>query len=98
MAKFVPIFLLTILFITTKSCWASSILVPISVYLFQLISIVNDSTLYFDEIEFIYTLPLIIQVLIILYLIRIKLSIYLEAVDLKKEMEEKMSKSQNIKY
>lgn len=90
MAKFVPIFLLSILFLTNKNWWAPAILVPISVYLFQLISVVNDSAEYFDEIEFIYTLPILVPVVIALFFIRHKISIYIQATDLKKEMDDKM--------
>lgn len=90
MAKFVPLLLLSILFLTNKNWWAPAILVPISVYLFQLVSIVNDSAEYFDEIEFIYTLPILVPVVVVLIFIRHKISIYIQATDLKKEMDDKM--------
>ena len=90
MAKFVPLFLLSILFLTNKNWWAPTLLVPISVYLFQLISVLNDSAEYFDEIEFIYTLPILAPVVIGLFFIRHKISIYIKATDLKKEMDDKM--------
>lgn len=70
MAKFVPLLLLSILFLTNKNWWAPAILVPISVYLFQLVSIVNDSAEYFDEIEFIYTLPILVPVVVVLIFIK----------------------------
>jgi len=89
-AKFVPLFLLSILFLTNKNWWAPAILVPISVYLFQLVSVLNDSVEYFDEIEFIYTLPILVPVAVGLFFIRHKISIYIKATDLKKEMDIKM--------
>jgi len=91
-AKFVPFFLLTILYVTNKSWWAPAILVPITVYLFQLISVVNDNAEVFDELEFIYTTPILIPVLATLYFIKTKIEIYIEAIDLKKEMDTKMKK------
>ena len=91
-AKFVPLFLLTILYLTNKNWWAPAILVPISVYLFQLISVINDESEFFDELEFIYTTPILIPVLVVLFIIKSKLGIYIEAVDLKKEMDIKMEK------
>lgn len=89
-AKFVPLLLLIIWFITNKYWWAHSLSIPISVYLFQLISIINDSEKYYDEVEFIYAVPITVVVVVILYFIRSKISIYIQAVDLKKEMDENM--------
>lgn len=89
-AKFVPFFLLSILFITNKNWWAPAILIPISVYLFQLISVINDSREFIDDIEFIYTTPILVPILVILFFIRSKISIYIQAIDLKKEMDLKM--------
>ncbi len=89
-AKFVPLLLLIIWFITNKHWWVHALSIPISVYLFQLISIINDSEKYYDEVEFIYAVPITVVVVVILYFIRSKISIYIQAVDLKKEMDENM--------
>ncbi|MDO9276662.1 MAG: hypothetical protein Q7T92_14110 [Lutibacter sp.] len=77
-------------FITNKTWWAHSIIVPISVYSFQLISVINESANYIDEVEFIYTTPFLVLIVVILYFVRSKISIYIQAVDLKKEMDENM--------
>lgn len=90
LGKFVPLLLLTIWFITNKHWWVHSLIIPISVYLFQLISVINDSEAYVDEVEFIYTVPIAVIIMTILYFIRSKMSIYIHAVDLKKEMDENM--------
>jgi hypothetical protein len=89
-SKFAPLLLLLIWFATNKHWWVHILIVPISVYLFQLFSVVNDSTSFVDEFEFIYTLPFLLAIMLILYGIRYKLSIYVKAVDLKKEMDKKM--------
>lgn len=89
-SKFVPLLLLFIWFITNRQWWVHSLIIPITVYLFQLISVVNDSENYIDEVEFIYTVPFLVVILVILYFIRSKISIYIQAVDLKKEMDENM--------
>lgn len=89
-SKFVPLLLLFVWFITNKTWWVHALIIPISVYLFQLISVVNDSEIYMDEVEFIYTVPFLAVILVILYFIRSKISIYIQAVDLKKEMDENM--------
>ena len=58
--------------------------------LFQLASIINDAGEYVDEVDFIYTIPITVIIMVILYFIRSKMSIYILAVDLKKEMDENM--------
>jgi len=90
LSKFVPFLLLLIWFATNKHWWVHVLIIPISVYLFQIISVLNDAAANVDEVEFIYTLPFLLVVMLILYGIRYKLSIYVKAVDLKKEMDKKM--------
>jgi len=43
LSKFVPLLLLFIWFITNRQWWVHSLIIPITVYLFQLISVINDS-------------------------------------------------------
>ncbi|WP_456421298.1 hypothetical protein [Lutibacter sp.] len=95
-SKFVPLSLLIIWFVTNKHWWVHALIIPISVYLFQLIAVINDSELYVDEVEFIYTVPIAAVIFVILYFIRSKLAIYIGAVDLKKEMDENMKTPRKI--
>ncbi len=90
--KFVPLFLLSLLYITNKNWWSNVILVPIATYVFQLISIVSSSESSFDEIEFIYIFPITIIILTPIYFIKKNLEIYLKALDLKNEMKELFKK------
>jgi hypothetical protein len=89
-SKFVPLFLLFLWFVTCKHWWVHAIIIPISVYLFQLVAVINDSEQFVDEVEFIYTVPVAVIILGILYFVRSKISIYIQAVDLKKEMDDNM--------
>jgi len=89
-SKFVPLLLLIIWFLTNKHWWVHVLAIPISVYLFQLIAVINDSEQFNDEVEFIYAVPISAIVMVILYFIRSKMAIYILAVDLKKEMDENM--------
>lgn len=93
-SKIVPLILLSILYITNKYWWSPAILIPISVYLFQLIGVLNDGNKHVDEVEFIYTVPFLVVVSFVLFIIRRKLLIYTNAIDLKIEMEEVMSNSE----
>jgi hypothetical protein len=90
--KFVPLFLLILLYITNKNWWSNIILIPIATYLFQLVSILLSSESFIDEVEFIYVIPIMVIILIPLYYIRKNLGIYLNAIDLKKEMEKVIEK------
>ena len=90
LSKFVPLLLLIIWFLTNKHWWVHAIIIPISVYLFQLIMVINDGERYADEVDFIYTIPIAVVIVIILYFIRSKISTYIQAVDLKREMDQNM--------
>lgn len=95
-SKFVPLVLLIIWFLTNKHWWVHAILIPTSVYLFQLISVINDSEEFADEVDFIYTVPITAAIIVILYFLRSKLAIYILALDLKKEMDQNMKNTKKI--
>ena len=91
-SKLVPLSLLLIWFTTCKHWWYYSIAIPISVYIFQLISVVNDDVVFNDEFDFIYSLPITLIILTILFFLRSKIRVFLKAKDIKKEMDEIMDK------
>ncbi|MDP3353148.1 MAG: hypothetical protein Q8S44_05345 [Flavobacteriaceae bacterium] len=88
-SKLVPLILLFIWFIDSKSWWYHAIAVPISTYIFQLVSVINDQAQYFDQVEFAYSIPVTAIVLTILYLIRSKFGIYVSALHLQEEIRQK---------
>ena len=87
-SKLIPLSLLLVWFTTSKHWWYHSIAIPIAVYVFQLISVVNDDTGLIDEMEFVYSLPFTLLILTILYFIRGKISLFLKATDLKQQADE----------
>lgn len=91
LSKITPLLLLTVWFLTNKHWWVHSLIIPISVYVFQIIAVINDSEEFVDDIEFIYTVPIAILIMVVLYFLRSKMSIYIQAVDLKKEMDKDMT-------
>lgn len=91
--KLIPLSLLVIWFTTCKHWWYYSIAIPISIYIFQLISVINDDVEFNDEYEFIYSLPISILLILILFFVRSKISIYIKAKDIKKQMDEQMNKN-----
>jgi hypothetical protein len=92
LSKLIPLSLLLIWFTTCKYWWYYSIAIPISVYIFQLGGVINDDVIFNDEYEFIYSLPISLVIIAILFLIRSKISVFLKAKDIKKQMDEQMSK------
>ncbi|TQD39071.1 hypothetical protein FKR84_06655 [Haloflavibacter putidus] len=100
MGKFIPLYLLTIWFLTCKHWWYHVILIPIGMFLFQLISALNDDLSYFDVVEIWYLIPIMAIIVPLVYLIRAKLSTSLSGNDLKefeKELGEKKGFFQQVK-
>ncbi len=86
--KIMPLVLLLIWFFTCKHWWYHSILIPISMYLYQMVTAVYQD-LYLEEINFvidsnqlIYLAPFFIGVLFILYIVRIKIFDRIYGIDL----------------
>src|SRR5690606_18312489 len=73
MNKIVPLMLLTIWFFTCKHWWYHVILIPISMYVFQLFSSFNAEIQYVDEFEIYYTIPVMMIIIAIVYIVRLKL-------------------------
>ncbi|MFL1895526.1 hypothetical protein ACJRPK_07475 [Aquimarina sp. 2-A2] len=72
MGKFIPIILLLIWFFTCRHWWYLVILIPLSMYILQLISVIRDDISNVDEVEIFYIAPFIIIILALLYAIRVK--------------------------
>ncbi|WP_255504390.1 hypothetical protein [Mesonia sp. HuA40] len=73
MTKFIPLFLLVIWFLTCKHWWYHVILIPTGMFLFQLISVLNDDLRITDETELIYVLPIMLATIPLIYLIRARI-------------------------
>ena len=92
--------LLIIWFFTCKHWWYHVILIPISMYIFQLVSSLNDDVRYIDEFEIYYIIPVMMIVIPIVYLIRLKLfdkvvhGIDLDKID--KELKEYQDKERDL--
>ncbi len=86
LGKLTPLMLLFIWFFTCKHWWYHAILVPITMYTYQLVAavyedvylIVND----IDTNQLIYLAPFFLVILIIVYLVRIKIFDRIYGIDL----------------
>ena len=71
--KFIPLFLSLIWFFTCRHWWYHALLVPIVMFLFQLISALNFDARYTDEFDIIWLLPLMAIIFPSIYLIRARM-------------------------
>ena len=87
--KFVVLYLMLIWFFTSKNWWNKAILVPIGMFLYQIVMMVNEEVVKKDEIKFdkFFIIPLVIGICILLILIRNKILFYSETLDLKDRID-----------
>ena len=71
--KLIPLSFLFIWFFTNRHWWYHALLVPIAMYIFQIIGIFNDDTSHIDKFELIYLIPVMAIVVPSIYLIRAKM-------------------------
>ena len=96
LGKITPLFLLLIWFFTCKHWWYHSILVPITMYSYQLIvtfydDVYGDSRYIMDSDQLMYLAPFFIIILSIVYLIRIKIFDRIYGIDLSELERENLS-------
>lgn len=103
MAKFIPLLLLVLWFLTCKHWWYHVLLIPIAMFTFQIVSLIYEDR-FIDEIELYWLLPVMTIVIPFVYFIRVKLfdkhvlGIDLEAMDKElKAYKEKESKEKESK-
>ncbi|OUS02934.1 hypothetical protein A9Q86_02485 [Flavobacteriales bacterium 33_180_T64] len=70
MNKIVPLLLLFIWFFTSRQWWYHALLVPIAMYIYQIIITLNSDLYFVDGNEIIYLLPVMALVIPSIYLIR----------------------------
>ena len=70
--KVVPLFLIFIWFFTNRHWWYHSLLVPIAMYIYQIIVVFYDEQ-YLDEFQLIYMIPVMAIVIPSIYLIRARI-------------------------
>lgn len=80
-------------FLTSRNWWKYAILVPFTMFLFQLSGVVNYQIQYIDEYDFWYSLPVILPILF--FLVYISLRIRKRTAQnnpLKKDVDEEINK------
>ena len=70
--KAVPLLLIFIWFFTNRHWWFHALLVPIAMYIFQIISVFYDDQ-FLDQFQLIYMIPIMAVVIPSIYLIRARI-------------------------
>ena len=86
MNKIIPLTLLFTWFFTCRHWWYHTILVPIAMYCYQVIIILNDDLQFADTNQIVYLLPVMAIVIPSIYLLRARMFDSVNNVD--KSMEE----------
>lgn len=71
--KAIPLCLLIVWFFTCRHWWYHTLLVPIIMYIFQIIGLFNDDYSYIDEFQLMDLVPLMAIVIPSIYLIRARM-------------------------
>ncbi|WCO03110.1 hypothetical protein [Psychroserpens ponticola] len=71
--KLIPLSLLFIWFFTNRHWWYHALLVPIAMYVFQIIGMFNDNIGFIDKFELIYLVPVMAIVIPSIYLLRARM-------------------------
>ncbi|PSG92013.1 hypothetical protein C7H61_05395 [Mesoflavibacter zeaxanthinifaciens subsp. sabulilitoris] len=73
MGKFIPLYLLIIWFFTCRHWWYHALIIPIIMYIFQLINVINEDLQYVDSNQFKYLIIAMAIVIPSIYLIRARI-------------------------
>ncbi|MDD7885806.1 hypothetical protein [Flavivirga sp. 57AJ16] len=73
LGKIIPLLLLFIWIFTCRHWWYHIILVPIAMYIFQIIEVLNDDLRFAEENQIIYLLPVMAIMIPSIYLIRARI-------------------------
>ncbi|MDX1462805.1 MAG: hypothetical protein R3359_07095 [Marinirhabdus sp.] len=72
--KLTFVILTAIWFLTSRNWWKFAILIPLTMFLFQLSGVINYKISYIDEFDFWYSLPVILPVILLLVFISYRIS------------------------
>ncbi len=84
--KLIPLFLIFIWFFTCRHWWFHALLVPLAMYVYQIIVVLNDDLSFADDNQLIYLIPVMAIVIPTIYLIRAR--IFNKINDANKTMQE----------
>lgn len=86
LGKIIPLLLLIIWIFTCRHWWYHVLLVPIAMYIYHIITIINDDLEFFEENQVLYLLPVMAVIIPSIYLIRARM--FNKLTDADKTLEE----------
>lgn len=86
LGKVIPLLLLIIWIFTCRHWWYHVLLVPIAMYVYHIITIINDDLEFSEETQILYLLPVMAVVIPSIYLIRARM--FNKLTDADKTLEE----------
>lgn len=96
MSKLGVIILLSVWFATCKNWWYHAIAVPLGMFIFQFVSLFVLDFEYQDEVDFFFTLPLILSVMLLLYYLRNRIKDNVEIINLQDDVNEELQKFERL--
>ena len=88
--KIIFLIITTLWFITSHHWWKWAILIPLIMFLFQLLGVINYNIKYIDEFDFWYSLPIIIPTVLTIIWIGNEINKTIGDIDLREELEEEL--------
>jgi amino acid transporter len=88
--KITLVIITSLWFVTAKHWWKWAILIPLTMFLFQLLGVINFQKSYMDDFDFWYSLPIIMPIVVFLIWISHELNKTIGDLDLKDEIEEEL--------
>lgn len=73
LGKLVPLYLLFIWFFTCRHWWYHALLVPIAMYAYQILDVLNKDAMVIDANQLIYLIPIMAVIIPSIYLIRARI-------------------------
>jgi low affinity Fe/Cu permease len=93
LGKLIPLVLLLIWIFTCRHWWYHVLLIPISMYIYQIITVLNDDLDFSDDNQIIYLLPVMAIIIPSIYLLRAKMFNKINDTDkTMEELEEELKK------
>ena len=88
--KLLLIILLIIWFFTCTHWWRNVLLIPLIIELYKLVGAINDDFKMIDEYDFLYSLPITLPIIALIYYLSIKLNFYGLNGNLEQELDEEI--------
>jgi magnesium-transporting ATPase (P-type) len=85
--KITFVLITSIWFFTAKQWWRYAILVPVTMFLFQLTGVINHKIEYIDNYDFWYSIPVVLPIVIFMILVSLKINKQSKLLDIRETIQ-----------